>query len=234
MKSIERQLEEAGAEVDRKVTQVAVREPHELRRRLRYGRVGGIAGTSLMFLATIGLSVVLFTGGPDPSEFASQPSATDDPSAAVTFAQYEEAYSEYLSCLRDGGYEVEGPLQFGRDPNVGLVLSIGIDPTVYLHRNVRVDGVDQGQLDAADAKCKADQLGDIEQRWLNQESAKFIDEEAWIDNLLACAESNGMEIPETLSDEEMLNEVGTDPSDYMIMDIASEAITDYGCRPWEG
>jgi len=42
-----------------------------------------------------------------------------------------------------------------------------------------------------------------------------------------------MEIPETLSYEEMLNKVGTDPSDDMIMAIASEAIMEHGCRPWQ-
>lgn len=77
-------------------------------------------------------------------------------------------------------------------------------------------------------------LGDIEQRWLTQESAKFIDEKVWIDNLLACGEITGIDIPESLSHEEMLNDVGVGPGDDGIIDSASGAIIGHGCRPWEG
>lgn len=94
--------------------------------------------------------------------------------------------------------------------------------------------MDQRPLDAADAECQDIHLGDIEQRWIRQESANFLGMREWIDNLLACAEINGIQIPESLSYDEMLNEVGTDPSDQIFMDIAGEAIVSHGCRPWEG
>jgi hypothetical protein len=240
MNTIEKHLEQASSEVRRQIGQTRDREPASLYVRVRHRRAVTLAGTIALALGALLLPAIMFTGESKPSGFAaSQPSTPEEPvsAGAVTFEQYETAYAGYVECLRDAGYTVEGPLQFGRDPGAGLPLELGgetgIDPTIYLQRLV-VGDVAQGPLDAADAKCREDHLGDIERRWIDQESAKFVGMREWIDNLLACAEISGIEIPESLSYDEMLNEVGTDPSDDIIMNIASQAIIDHGCRPWQG
>lgn len=235
MKTVEKHLEDASAEVHRQIGQVPDRAPKSLYRRAHKRRVAVMAGGVVLAATVLVLPVVFFTGGPETGSVASQPSAPEEPALGdeITFEQYETAYTGYVECLRNAGYTVEGPLQFGRDANAGLPLYVGIDPTIYLQRLV-VGDVEKGPLDAADAECQDTHLGDIEQRWFEQEASKFVSDREWIDNLLACAEISGIEIPESLSYDEMLNEVGVDPSDDMIMEIASEAIGEHGCRPWAG
>lgn len=235
MKTVEEHLEDASSEVRQKVGSIRDREPTSLNTSLHYRRVSTAAGSLVLVLALIVAPQLLFTGGQVPPGLAaSQPSTPDEPTPGdqITFEQYEAAYTGYVECLRDAGYTVEGPLQFGRDPEAPLALSVGSDPTIHLLSLV-VGDVEKGPLDAADDECRELHIGDIEERWLEQESAEFIDTRTWLDNLLACAESNGIEIPESLSYEEMLNDVGIDPSDDMVMSIAAEAIRDHGCRPWQ-
>lgn len=238
MKTVEKHLQDASAEVHRQIGQVPDREPKSLYRRAHKRRVAVISGTVVLAATVLVLPVILFTGEPETGPVASQPSAPEEPAPGeITFEQYETAYTGYVECLRDAGYTVEGPLQFGRDANAPLPLSLGgetgIDPTIYLQWLV-IGDVDQGPLDVADAECQDTHLGDIEELWVEQESATFLGMREWIDNLLACAEFNGIQIPESLSYDEMLNDVGTDPSDQIFMDIAGEAILSHECRPWEG
>lgn len=158
----------------------------------------------------------------------------------VTFEEYERAYTAYVGCIRDAAVAdvVEGPFRFGRDPEANLVIYVGVDPTIYLHRNVGdappTGDVDWQRVDEVDAACKKQHVGAIERRWIKQEAPPLskAEQRAWTDRLLECAEEKGIEIPEDLSYEEMLNDVGTDPSDDAIMSIMREAFMK-GCRPWE-
>lgn len=232
MKTVEKHLEDASAEVHRQIGQVPDREPKSLYRRAHKRRVAVTAGSVVLAATVLVFPVVLFTSEPETGPAASQPSASEL-GDEITFEQYETAYTGFVECLRNTGYTVEGPLQFGRDANAPLPLYVGIDPTIYLQRLV-IGDVEKGPLDAADAECQETHLGDIEDLWFEQEGSKFLSEREWIDNLLACAEVSGIEIPDSLSYDEMLNEVGTDPSDQILADIAGEAIMSHGCRPWEG
>lgn len=238
MRTVEDQLEQAASEVRNRVRQVPSRDSSSLRGRATHRRLAAIT-VSLAAVGLIAVPLTLLSNEVDrPALSASGASSQEvaESDGQITFEQYENAYIGYVDCLRSNGYTVEGPLRFGRDPNAGLQLGLGggrgIDPTLHLQRLVYGD-VNKSQLDATDLECQEAHLGDIEQRWIQQESMKLLSLSAWVDNLLICAETNGMQIP-ALSEDEMFNDVGTDPSDQIFLDLAAQAIMDHGCRPWEG
>ena len=151
----------------------------------------------------------------------------------VSFAEYEQAYIGYADCLRDSGYTVRGPTQFGRDPDAPMALFIGADPTLRLSIavvNPPQEDQDSGRLDQIWGDCQRQHIGDLETRWLAQ--APVIDPQVWIDRVLRCAQGKDVAVPSWLNYQDMLNGVGTDPSDHEIIDIAHQAIMQ-GCRPWE-
>ncbi len=240
MKTVEDHLREAASEVHGQVRRVPDRHANSLRVRANNRRLAAITASLVVAVGLVMVPLTLLSNdagrsGLDASGTSSQGVAQSD--GDITFEQYENAYIGYVECLRDAGYTVEGPLLFGRDPNAGLGLGLGgdrgLDPTIHLQRLV-IGDVDRSQLDATDLACQESHLGDIEQRWIDQESAKLIGMDEWVDNLLKCAENSGMQIPESLSHEEMFNDVGTDPSDQIFLDLAVDAIVSHGCRPWEG
>lgn len=150
----------------------------------------------------------------------------------VTFEEYEYALTNAVACMREEGLTVEGPLQFGRDP--GALLAIGIpggDPTIQLNYLMN----DAPRVDEIEMACRARHVGDIEQRWLEQEQPDQTrnEQRAWIDRLLECAEENGIEIPKDLSYEDMLDGAGADPSSEALGHIATRVISTHGCTPWE-
>lgn len=151
----------------------------------------------------------------------------------VSFQQYETAYRQYVDCLRSGGFEVAGPLRYGRDAEAGLSLAVGHDPTLQLQRLVRGQ-VDLSALNSADAKCFETHVAQLEQRWLRQEATRQLSRRAWIGNLMACSQANGLSASEALELDEVFNGVGTDLSDQLILELAHQAIVAHGCQPWRG
>ncbi|MEX2323525.1 MAG: hypothetical protein WEA29_07115 [Acidimicrobiia bacterium] len=138
----------------------------------------------------------------------------------VTFDEYERAMNAYAQCVRDEGFEVDGP--FVQSPQVGYALSPGEDPRNLLI--VSFPGIDsepkRARNSEVDLRCQEQWSFAIETVWREQNAATGAELEAWLERAWECARQRGT----LLSDPPTLDEA---------MRSANAGFVGDGCVPWE-
>ncbi len=131
----------------------------------------------------------------------------------VTFAEYEEAMSATVVCLRDEGFVVEGPLRYGQGGF--LVIAPGVDPSIHLS----YFGVDVREPEYSQAAelCDSRWRLRIETVWLGQHEPTAEQIQAWLDAAWECGAEKGISIHDP-----------PDPS----LDLSP--VLAAGCQPWSG
>lgn len=149
--------------------------------------------------------------GPDVGGQALQQEVFAD--GVVTFAEYERAMTAAIQCMRDEGFNVEGPLRY---PEGGFAVEAGVDPRIRLElfaRDVPDDPDDRfGQVHE---RCVAQWSYAIEQVWFRQNRPTEEEIRAWLERAWACRREKGLSISNPPTEEEAVHSVL------------------YGCRPWE-
>lgn len=236
MKTIDDRLNEVAREIRRQVRAGESRPAESVHRRLRRRRVR--ASISLVGVAAlvVALAATMIPAQPRTPLLGAE---SED-----LFEAYEAAYTEVANCLRDAGYQVEGPLQFGRDEGSGFALGFGgpygYNPTVHLfiHRTV-LEGEDGAEADRIWEECEENSnLYQVEQAWFKSTEAQLLPSDVWMANLLDCMIDNGTEIPEFVEIDRLIEEPWPSWRDrtsthQWMSDAAAVAIVDLGCTPWE-
>lgn len=148
--------------------------------------------------------------GPDVGGRALQEQVFAD--GKVTFDEYERAMTAAIQCMRDEGFDVEGPLRY---PDGYLVVSPGWDPTLWLTLQARPGDDPTDRFGRVNARCIAQWSFAIESVYLRQFSPTEDEVRAWLERAWACRVEKGLPISNPPTEEE-----------------AGEAVA-YGCRPWE-
>lgn len=243
MKTIDDRLNEVALEIRRQVRTGEPQTAESVHRRLRRRRVR--ASISLVGVAALVVALAASMISVEPRTPLLGAESED------LFEAYETAYTEVANCLRDAGYQVEGPLQFGRDEGSGFALGFGgpygYNPTVHLFINrIVIEGEDGAEADRIWEECEENaDLRQIEQAWFKSVEARLLPIDVWMDNLLGCMADNGMEIPDYYDFERLLDNAWPlgpivpdqrieyiDPTHQWISDAAAVAIGDLGCTPW--
>lgn len=149
--------------------------------------------------------------GPDAGGQALQRTIFAD--GEVTFDEYERAVTAGVQCMRDEGFDVEGPLLY---PEGFLVVAPGFDPrnrlTFRAIDTEQSDGVDRfGQVNE---RCEAQWYYAVERLWDEQFEPTEEEIRAWLERAWECAEENGLPLSNPPSEEE-----------------ATTAVQ-HGCEPW--
>ncbi|MEX2323526.1 MAG: hypothetical protein WEA29_07120 [Acidimicrobiia bacterium] len=138
---------------------------------------------------------------------------------AVTFEEYERAMHAYAQCMRDEGFQVDGPVPMG--PEVGAALSPGDDPRNFLlvtFPGIVSEAEDQRNSEA-DLRCQEQWSFAIEKVWAEQNAATGIELQEWLERAWDCARQRGT----VLSDP---------PTELEATLSALDGMHD-GCVPWE-
>lgn len=149
--------------------------------------------------------------GPDTGGPALQREVFAD--GRVTFNEYERAMFAAIECMRDEGFNVEGPLRY---PDGPLLLAPGIDPRhrlTLLARGVPPDPDDR--FGGVNARCLAQWSYAIEQAYLRQFAPTPDEVRAWLERAWECLEEKGLPLSSPPTEQD-----------------ATLSVLQ-GCRPWE-
>ncbi len=116
-----------------------------------------------------------------------------------------------IQCMRDEGFEVQGPLKY---PDGVLVVEPGFDPRLRLTLLAHGINSDSARWDAVNRSCKAQWSYAIEQVYLRQFSPSQTEMRAWLERAWACMEEQGIALSNPPSEQEAVDSVG------------------HGCEPW--
>jgi hypothetical protein len=130
----------------------------------------------------------------------------------VTFDEYERAVTAAVQCMRDAGFDVEGPLQY---PDGGIVVVPGWDPRLRLGIRAHPGEDPQDIFGDVNGRCQAQWSWHIEQVWFQEHEPTEAETQAWLERAWECAGRQGAPIASPPTVEDALNSVA------------------YGCRPWE-
>ena len=131
----------------------------------------------------------------------------------VTFDEYERAFTAGVQCMRDAGFEVEGPLRY---PDGALLIEPGVDPrnrlTLRALNTDRGDGIDH--FGPVNERCEAQWYYAVERLWDEQWEPTQAEIDAWLERAWTCAGEMGLPL-------------SSPPTDHEAMDAVA-----YGCQPW--
>lgn len=131
----------------------------------------------------------------------------------VTFAEYERATVAAIQCMRDEGFQVEGPLRY---PDGGLlIVEPGHDPRLRLSLRADVGNDPTDRFGRVNGRCRAQWSYAIEQVYLRQFAPSEEEVRAWLERAWACGRERGLPLSNPPTENEALDAVGQ------------------GCRPWE-
>lgn len=149
--------------------------------------------------------------GPDQGGAALQQQVFAD--GEVTFDEYERAVTAGIECMRDEGFDVEGPMRY---PDGYLVISPGFDP--HLQLTLRARGTDAGdgvdRFGPVNERCQAQWYYAIEQIWIEQNEPTQAEINAWLERAWDCAREKGLPLSNPPTEAEAMES------------------TAYGCEPW--
>lgn len=152
-----------------------------------------------------------FDPGPDVGGLTLQQELLAD--GEVTFDEYERAFTAGVECMRDEGFEVDGPLRF---PDGGIGVEPGVDPRHQL--SLLAYGItseeDQRWSDV-NQRCQVQWYYMVERTYLEQFIPTEEETRAWLERAWDCAAASGMQLTDPPTLEEAVLSVG------------------FGCRPWE-
>lgn len=151
-----------------------------------------------------------FDPGPDVGGRALQDEIFAD--GQVTFDEYERAYTAAIQCMRDEGFEVQGPLRY---PDGYTVVEPGWDPNHWLTSRARVADDPTDRYGEVNGRCQAQWSYAVETVYRRQFEPSEEEVQAWLQRAWDCARDNGLE-------------VSTPPT----VEEATAAVS-FGCRPWE-
>ena len=149
--------------------------------------------------------------GPDVGGLTLQKQMFSD--GEVTFAEYEQAMTAGIQCMRDEGFQVEGPLRY---PDGGYELEVGYDPTHEL--NLLAYGIsqaDDARWSDVNQRCQAQWYEAVQGAYLAQFVVTGAELRAWLERAWTCAKEKGRELSNPPTESEALDSVV------------------FGCRPWE-
>lgn len=130
----------------------------------------------------------------------------------VTFSDYERAIGAAAQCLRDFGYEVEGPFRYGEGG------SIHIEPGVDPNQIISFHAVDPPDSFSADSEtCQGLWQWRIEDAWFTLIAPTEQEIQVWLEAAWDCAREMGISI--------------SDPPDFAI-DSGLIPFGPDGCEPW--
>ncbi len=148
--------------------------------------------------------------GPDVGGRALQEEIFAD--GAVTFDEYERAFTAAIQCMRDEGFDVQGPLRY---PEGYLVVVPGWDPKHWLGSRASVGDDPQDRYGDVNGRCQAQwsyAVGAVYRRQFEPSEEEI---QAWLRRAWDCARAKGLALSNPPTVEE-----------------ASDAVP-FGCRPWE-
>jgi hypothetical protein len=148
--------------------------------------------------------------GPDIGGLALQDEVFAD--GQITFDEYQRAMHQYARCVRDEGFEVQGPLQY---PEGGIAIAVGADPTLQLGIRMRAGDDPNDRLGEVAARCQAQWSYAIEQLYLRQFTPTEAEIQAWLERAWKCAAEKGTRLSSPPTEQEAI---------FSVID---------GCRPWE-
>ncbi len=130
----------------------------------------------------------------------------------VSFDEYERAFAAAVQCMRDEGFDVEGPLHY---PDGYLVVEPGWDPRHWLTSRAHTGDDPTDLYGEVNARCQAQwsyAVGTVYRRQFQPSEAEV---QAWLEQAWQCAREKSLQ-------------VSAPPT----VDEAMTAVT-FGCRPWE-
>lgn len=149
--------------------------------------------------------------GPDVGGLALQEDIFAD--GMITFAEYERAVTAGIQCMRDEGFDVEGPLRY---PAGYLLIAPGFDPrdrlTLRGINTEQADGLDRFGL--ANERCQAQWYYAVERLWDEQIEPTEDEIRAWLERAWGCAAEGGMPLSQPPTEDEAIAAVRA------------------GCEPW--
>ncbi len=149
--------------------------------------------------------------GPDVGGPALQAAIFAD--GMVNHAEYERAFTAAIDCMRNEGFDVEGPLTY---PDGALVISPGMDPTLRLTLLAHnVPAAEDARWSEVNGRCLAQWSYAVERVYLDAFAPSEAEIAAWYERAWACMREQGIELSDPPTDAEGLDSVS------------------YGCRPWE-
>lgn len=151
-----------------------------------------------------------FDPGPDVGGRSLQNEAFAD--GKVTFDEYERAMTAAIQCMREAGYEVDGPLRY---PDGPMAVEPGTDPTQRLSYRARVGDDPADRFGEASGRCLAQWVWAIEQEYFKPLRPTEREIQEWLERAWACGAERGAKISSPPSVEEAMDSVRL------------------GCRPWE-
>jgi hypothetical protein len=163
------------------------------------------APTPLVFDEPIG-----WDPGPDVGGRALQEQVFAD--GRVTADEYERAMQATVQCIRDEGFDIDGPLRY---PDGALVVIPGTDPTLRLTIRARVVDDPNDRYGDVNGRCQAQWSYAIEALYFRQFKATEADVQAWLERAWACGAEKAVRLSSPPTEDEATSAV-----------IA-------GCRPWE-
>lgn len=151
-----------------------------------------------------------FDPGPDVGGTALQEEVFAD--GEVTFDEYERAMEAAVQCMRDEGFEVDGPLRY---PDGPIAIEPGMDPTQRLTLRARVANDPTDRFGEVNGRCLAQWAYAIEQEYLRPFEPTEAQIRDWLERAWTCLEERGGSVSSPPTAEEAMDAVRL------------------GCRPWE-
>jgi hypothetical protein len=152
-----------------------------------------------------------FDPGPDVGGRVLQEEVFAD--GEVTFDEYERAMTAAAQCMRDGGFDVEGPLRY---PEGGLAVEPGVDPSIRLDiLALAITGDASDRYGEVNGRCQAQWSYAIETVWFRQNAPTEEEIQAWLDRAWDCLDTLGVPVSNPPTVEEAVGSVA------------------HGCKPWE-
>lgn len=148
--------------------------------------------------------------GPDIGGRALQEAIFAD--GKVTFDEYERAFSAAIQCMRDEGFDVEGPLRY---PDGYVPVMPGFDPRLKLTLNAHVGEDAEDRFGEVNARCQAQWSYAVEWVFLHQFAPTEEEIQRWLERAWACAREHGLPVSDPPTVEEAIRAVPP-------------------CEPWEG
>ena len=149
--------------------------------------------------------------GPDVGGLTVQKAILAD--GEVTFDEYEKAFTAGIQCMRDEGFDVEGPLRY---PDGVILIEPGADPRhrLGLLANNITQAEDERWNDV-NQRCQVQWYYMVERIYFQQFDATEAEVQAWLERAWACAKEKGLELSNPPTESEAGHSVA------------------FGCRPWE-
>lgn len=169
------------------------------------------SGSDSKLIAAVTAEALPAKPGPDAGGKALEEEIFSD--GVVSFSEYERSVLAALQCVRDHGFEVEGPFRYP-DPNAEIGIEPGADPTNHLTwHGINIE--EDEQFGTVSGACQAQWSYRVEQVWLRKNAPTQDEIQAWLERAWECARKEGMSLSAPPTEEEA------------VMAVL------HGCRPWE-